>query len=109
VHTLYPKITTSPRRVEDVSEIEIDRPSVTLIKVHGIAKVEHLFTYLYLHTLIIGAFMMFTWYFLAPVGIFLALFYKESFPNGLWFYVRHTSIHYFVIKYCVISVRVTLQ
>jgi len=32
--------------------------------------------------------MMFTWYFLAPVGIFLALFYKESFPNGLWFYVR---------------------
>ena len=35
MHTLYPKITTSPRRVEDVSEIEIDRPSVTLIKVHG--------------------------------------------------------------------------
>jgi len=35
IHTLYPKITTSPRRVEDVSEIEIDRPSVTLIKVHG--------------------------------------------------------------------------
>ncbi|XP_065890178.1 putative ferric-chelate reductase 1 [Dysidea avara] len=67
MHTLYPKITTAPRHVEDVSEIEIDRPSVTLIKVHG-------------------AFMMFTWYFLAPVGIFLALFYKESFPNGLWFY-----------------------
>ena len=31
--------------------------------------------------------MMFTWYFVAPVGIFLALFYQEAFPNGLWFYV----------------------
>jgi len=35
MHTLYPKITTSPRRVGDVSEVEINRPSVTLIKVHG--------------------------------------------------------------------------
>ena len=31
--------------------------------------------------------MMFAWYFIAPVGIFLALFYQEAFPNGLWFYV----------------------
>ena len=31
--------------------------------------------------------MIFTWYFIAPLGIFLALFYKEAFPNGLWFYV----------------------
>lgn len=67
MHVDIPKMTTEPRSPADVSEVEIVRQNPALIKAHG-------------------AFMIFTWYFIAPLGIFLALFYKEAFPNGLWFY-----------------------
>ena len=39
--------------------------------------------------------MCFAWGLLAPVGIFIAMFYKVVWPNGEWFYV---SIHLFKLK-----------
>lgn len=85
MHRDIPKITTELRSPTDVSEIEVEGSNPALIKAHGNCITSVVLFLIRLFP--IGALMMFAWYFIAPVGIFLAFFYKEAFPNGLWFYV----------------------